>query len=80
MSFEDFKNHARLYVLGALYPNELNEFEQAKRELGPRATAWIEECCALRDAFALSLRPKKSAKVLAQRLMSMVQSKARRIA
>jgi len=76
MTFPEFQNQARLYVLGALYPDELDQFEQAKRQLGPAAKAWIDECYALRDAFALSLRPKTSRDAMTQRLMAMVGKRA----
>ena len=80
MTFQEFKNQARLYVLGALYPYELDEFEQAKQQLGPAAKAWIDECYVLRDSFALSLRPKSSTEAITQRLTSMVGSRAAGIA
>ena len=34
MSFEEFQNRARLYVIGALENGESQEFEQARAELG----------------------------------------------
>ena len=57
MTFQEFQNRARLYVIGALYPTELAEFERAKLEFGGRAKSFLRECYALREAFALSLRP-----------------------
>ena len=77
MNFEQFKNQARLYVLGALYPDELEQFEHATTQFGSRAKAWIRDCCALRDAFALSLRPTSSAEALTSRLGCMVQKRAK---
>ena len=76
MTFEEFQNRARLYVIGALYPQELDEFEQAKRQFGPRAQSFIRECYALRDAFALSLRPREAQTALNQRVLSMARTTA----
>jgi hypothetical protein len=75
MSFEDFQNQARLYVIGALEPNELDEFEEARKECGQRAEDFIGECYALHEAFALSLRPAKSSAAMKERLMARVREK-----
>ena len=34
MSFDQYQNQARLYVIGALEPEELEEFEQARKDFG----------------------------------------------
>jgi hypothetical protein len=73
MTFEEFQNRARLYVIGALYPNELAEFEKAKTAFAPRADNFLRDCYALRDAFALSLRPVTAREALKGRLMSLVR-------
>ena len=75
MSFEEFQNRSRLYVIGALEPEELTEFEAARKELGTKAEAFITECYGLHEAFALSLRPAKSSAALKDRLMSMVRER-----
>ncbi len=72
MSFEEFQNRARLYVIGALEPEETDDFERARKDHGPKAEDFIAECYNLHEAFALSLRPEKSSDALKQRLMSMV--------
>lgn len=59
MSFEDFENLARLYVVGALEEDELDEFRQTRAEFGDRAEASIMECRKLNAAFALSLHPRE---------------------
>lgn len=41
MSFEEFQNRARLFVVGALEPDEMAEFENARREFGEKAEAFI---------------------------------------
>jgi hypothetical protein len=76
MTFREFQSRAPLYVLGALRPEELDQFEQAKRQLGPVAKAWLNECYALRDAFALSVRPKIAREAMTYRLMAMIRKRA----
>jgi len=75
MSFEEFQNRARLYVIGALEIEETDEFEQARKTFGQQAEDFIAECYNLHEAFALSLRPEKSSDALKQRLMSMVRQR-----
>ena len=75
MSFEEFQNRSRLYVIGALEPEEMEEFERAREEFGQRAEDFIGECYALHEAFALSLRPAKSSAAIKERLMSMVRER-----
>ncbi len=75
MSFEEFQNQARLYVIGALEEAELEEFERARKEFGQGAEDFIGECYALHEAFALSLKPAKSSDALKQRLMAMVRER-----
>jgi len=75
MSFEEFQNRSRLYVIGALESDELEDFESARKEFGRKAEDFIGECYALHEAFALSLKPAKSSTALKERLMSMVREK-----
>jgi hypothetical protein len=75
MSFEEFQNRSRLYVIGALEPQELDEFENARKNFGQKAEDFIGECYALHEAFALSLKPAKSSAALKDRLMSMVRER-----
>ncbi len=75
MSFDEFQNVARLYVIGALEPEETEEFEQARKELGQQAEEFISECYNLHEAFALSLQPAKSSDAIKNRLMSMVRDR-----
>ncbi|MEO5718749.1 MAG: hypothetical protein ABIR29_09285 [Chthoniobacterales bacterium] len=75
MSFEEFQNRARLYVIGALENGEVREFETARREFGTRAEDFITECYRLHEAFALSLKPAKSSDALKERLMKMVRER-----
>ena len=75
MSFDEFQNQARLYVIGALEPEELEEFEDARKDLGQKAEDFIGECYSMHEVFALSLRPAKSSDALKDRLMSMVRNR-----
>lgn len=36
MNFEEFQNRSRLYVIGALEPDELEQFELARKEFGTK--------------------------------------------
>jgi len=78
MSFEEFQNRSRLYVIGALESDEIDEFERARKQFGQKAEDFIGECYALHEAFALSLKPAKSSAALKDKLMSMVREKQQR--
>jgi len=75
MSFEQFQKRARLYVIGALASDEINEFEKARKKFGQKAEDFITECYSLHEAFALSLRPAKASAAIKDRLMSMVRER-----
>jgi hypothetical protein len=75
MSFEEFQNRSRLYVIGALESDELDEFEAARKEFGQKGEDFISECYGLHEAFALSLRPAKTSASIKDRLMTMVRQK-----
>ena len=78
MSFKEFKNRARLFVVGALDADEMAEFEEARREFGEKAEACIAECHSLSEAFALSLKPAKASDQIKTRLMEMVKNRQTR--
>jgi hypothetical protein len=75
MNFEQFQNRSRLYVIGALEPEEVEEFEKARKKFGKKAEDFITKCYDLHEAFALSLRPAKSSDAIKERLMAMVKAK-----
>jgi hypothetical protein len=75
MSFEEFQNQARLYVIGALDADEIAQFESARKQLGQKAEQCIADCYALHEAFALSLQPAKSSAAIKDRLMAMVRER-----
>jgi hypothetical protein len=75
MNFEEFENQSRLYVIGALDSEELEEFERARAKFGKKAEDFIAECYGLHEAFALSLRPAKSSAAIKERLMAMVRAR-----
>ena len=75
MNFSEFQNQSRLYVIGALEAEELEEFEKARKKFGKEGEEFITKCYALHEAFALSLRPAKASAAIKERLMAMVKSK-----
>jgi hypothetical protein len=75
MNFNEFQNQARLYVIGALESEELDEFENARKKFGKKGEEFITKCYALHEAFALSLRPAKASSAIKERLMAMVKAK-----
>jgi hypothetical protein len=75
MNFEQFQNQSRLYVIGALEPEEMEEFEKARQKFGKKGEDFLTKCYALHEAFALSLRPAKSSNAIKERLMAMVRAK-----
>ena len=75
MNFNEFQNQARLYVIGALESEELEEFEDARKKFGKKGEEFITKCYALHEAFALSLRPAKASSAIKERLMAMVKAK-----
>ena len=75
MNFEEFQNQSRFYVVGALEPGELEEFDRERKKSGKRAEDFVTRCYALHEAFALSLRPKKTSASIKERLMSMVRER-----
>ena len=75
MSFEEFQNQARLYVIGALETEEAEAFAEARKHFGQKAEDYIAECYSMHEAFALSLRPAKSSDALKERLMAMVRKR-----
>jgi hypothetical protein len=78
MSFEEFQNRSRLYVLGALESEELEEFEEARKTFGQKGEDFIGECYALHEAFALSLKPAKASSAIKDKLMAMVRERQQR--
>ena len=75
MNFNEFQNQSRLYVIGALEPEELEEFEKARKKFGKKGEEFIAKSYALHEAFALSLRPAKASTAIKDRLMAMVKAK-----
>jgi hypothetical protein len=75
MSSEEFQSKSRLYVLGALEPEELEEFERERKKSGKRAEDFITQCYVLHETFALSLRPEKASASIKERLTSMVRER-----
>ena len=75
MNFEDFQNQSRFYVVGALEPGEVEEFERQREKFGKKAEDFITQCYALHEVFALSLRSLKASAAIKEQLMSMVRER-----
>ena len=75
MSFAEFQNQSRLYVIGALESEELEEFERERKKFGKKAEDFIAQCYLLHEAFALSLRPAKASTAIKERVTSMVRER-----
>jgi len=75
MNFSEFQNQSRLYVIGALEGEALEEFEEARKKFGKKGEEFITKCYALHEAFALSLRPAKASAAIKDRLMAMVKAR-----
>jgi hypothetical protein len=73
MNFGKFQNQSRLYVIGALEPEELEEFERERKKFGKKAEDFITQCYALDEAFALSLCSAKASAANKERLMSIAR-------
>jgi hypothetical protein len=73
MNFEEFKKQSRLYVVGALEPEELEEFERERKKSGKKAEDFVAQCYALHESFALSLRSATASAAIKEKLMSMLQ-------
>ena len=73
MNFEEFQNQSRLYAIGALEREEVEEFERERQKFGKKAEDFITQCYDLHEAFALTLRPANASAAIKERLMSMVR-------
>lgn len=75
MNFEKFQNQSRLYVIGALESEEVEEFERERQKFGKKAEDFVRQCYALQEALALSLRSLKASVAIKEQLMSMVRQR-----
>jgi hypothetical protein len=75
MNSEEFQNQSRLYVIGALESEEMEEFERERKKFGKKAEDFIRQCYVLHEAFALSVRPAKASAAIKEQLMSMVRER-----
>jgi hypothetical protein len=75
MNSEEFQNQSRLYVIGALEPEEMEEFERERKKFGKKTEDFITQCYVLHEAFALSVRPTKASAAIKEQLMSMVRER-----
>jgi hypothetical protein len=72
MNFEEFQTQSRFYVVGALEPREVEEFEREREKFGKKAEDFVTQCYALHEAFALSLRSLKASAAIKEQLMSTI--------
>ena len=72
MNFEEFQNQSRFYVVGALEPGEVEEFEREREKFGKKAEDVVTQCYALHEAFVLSLRSLKASAAIKEQLMSTI--------
>lgn len=75
MNFEEFQNQSRFYVVGALEPGDVEEFERERKKFGKKAEDFVTQCYALHEELALSLRSLKASAVIEEQLMSMVRER-----
>ena len=75
MNFEKFQNQSRLYVIGALESEEVEEFEREREKFGKKAEDFVTQCYALHQAFALSLRSLKDSAAIKEQLIFMVRER-----
>jgi hypothetical protein len=74
MNFEEFQNQSRLYVIGALEPEELEEFERERKKCGKKAEDFVTQCYELHESFTLSLRT-AAVSAVKERVMAMVRER-----
>ena len=75
MNFEEFQNQSRFYVVGALEPGEVEEFEREREKFGKKAEDFVTQCYALHEEPALSLGSLKASAAIKEQLMSMVRER-----
>jgi hypothetical protein len=75
MNFKEFRTQSRLYVIGALEAEEVEEFERARKKFGKKAEDCVTQSYALHEALALSLRSAKASAAIKEKLMSMVRKR-----
>ena len=78
MDFDEFQNYAPLYVIGALEPAEIKDFEEGLERFGEKAKGLVRHCYALHESFALRVRPRKSLVTMKERVISRVRSEEAR--
>ena len=77
MTYEEFQQLARLFVVGALDDDEMEQFFTGRNLFGSRAEEFIRECRKLNSVFALSLQPKKPAPATKAKLMARILNASR---
>lgn len=78
MTFEEFQHLARLSVVGALDPEEMEQFEIGRWAFGEEAERFLKECRKLNAVFALSLRPCEPNPRTKERLLARIRAMSRK--
>jgi len=74
MSYEEFQQMARLYIIGALDEEEQARFDIARALYGKRAEAFIDECQKFNALFALSLLPSQPSPATKRKLLARIRA------
>ncbi len=74
MTLHEFEHKARLYVVGSLEPDEMRNFNEARRQFGRRGEQLIAEAHELAAAFALSLEPQRASAETKVRLLERIRA------
>ena len=78
MSFEEFQNRARLYVIGALEDNESREFEKARAKFGQKAEDFHHRMLSAARSVRTQPATGETSEALKERLMKMVRERKSR--
>jgi hypothetical protein len=77
MTYEEFQQLARLFILGSLDAEEMERFHIARVCHGERAEAFLRECRDLAAALAVGLEPIPPAPETKARLMETIRDASR---
>lgn len=77
MTYEEFQHLARLFVVGALDEDEMDQFVEGRLTFGEQGEAFIGECRRLNSMFALSLRPLEPDPSTKQKLLARIRNSPR---
>jgi len=76
MTYKEFQQLARLFIVGSLDEEEMERFCSGRLQFGHRAEEFILECRKLNIVFALSLRPMPPAPSTKARLLARIREQS----